>query len=63
MEHLTAVGSSVTAHDLYICMSEAVAEAERCNASPKVIRDMEEALAKIPRVDWAEHDRGGIVAW
>lgn len=63
MEHLTAGGSSVTAHDLYICMSEAVAEAERCNASPKVIRDMEEALAKIPRVDWAEHDRGGIVAW
>lgn len=63
MEHLTAGGSCVTAHDLYLCMTEVIAEAENCNASETVLRNLEEAIARIPRMDWAEHDVGGIVSW
>jgi hypothetical protein len=63
MEHLTAGGCAVSAHDLYLAMTECVAEAQNCDASESVIRNMEESIAKILRVDWSEHDVGGIVAW
>ena len=53
----------MTAHDLYLCMTEVIAEAENCNASETVLRNLEEAIARIPRMDWAEHDVGGIVSW
>lgn len=63
MEHLTAGGSAVTAHDLYLCMTEVIAEAENCNATQTVLQNLQEALAKVPRADWTEHDVGGVVSW
>lgn len=63
MERLTVGGQGVSAHDLYLCMTEALAEAENSNASNSVIRDLEEKLAKILKADWTEHDVGGVVAW
>ncbi len=63
MERLTAGGAVVSAHDLYLCMTEVISEAESCNASESVIRSLEEALAKVLKADWAEHDVGGIVSW
>ena len=63
MERLTVGGSVVTAHDLYLCLTEAVAEAIRSDAPKTVINDMEENLAKVLKADWSEHDVGGIVAW
>lgn len=63
MEHLTAGGNAVTAHDLYLCMTEVIAEAENCNATQTVLQNLQEALAKVPRADWTEHDVGGVVSW
>ena len=53
----------ITAHDLYIGMTEVLSEAERCDASRKVITKLEESLAKIVRTDFSEDDVSGTVAW
>ncbi len=63
MERLTVGGAPVTAHDVYLCMGEALADAMNSRASAWVVRNMEESIAKVPRLDWTEHDVGGVVAW
>jgi len=44
-------------------MTEVIAEAENCNATQTVLQNLQEALAKVPRADWTEHDVGGVVSW
>ena len=56
-------GGSLTAHDVYLCLHEALAEAERCNASQQMISQISEAIARVLHADWHEHDVGGTVAW
>lgn len=63
MERLTCGDRSVTAHDLYLCLYESVAEARRSGASSLTVRNLEEAIPKALKADWAEHDVGGLVAW
>ncbi len=66
MEHLMAglkPGEPISAHDLYLCMTEVLAEAENCDASTSVMRNLEECIAKVPKADWSEHDVGGVVSW
>lgn len=53
----------ITAHDLYLGMTEVLSEAERCDASQKVMTKLEESLAKIVRTDFSEDDVSGTVAW
>ena len=53
----------ITAHDLYLAMTEVLSEAERCDASQKVMTKLEESLAKITRTDFSEDDISGTVAW
>ncbi len=53
----------ISAHDLYLAMTEVLSEAERCDASQKVVTKLEEALAKIVRTDFSEDDVSGTVAW
>lgn len=53
----------ITAHDLYLGMTEVLSEAERCDASQKVVTKLEESLAKIVRTDFSEDDVSGTVAW
>jgi len=53
----------ITAHDLYLGMTEVLSEAERCDASQKVMTKLEEALAKIVRTDFSEDDVSGTVVW
>ena len=53
----------ITAHDLYLGMTEILSEAERCDASQKVMTKLEESLARIIRTDFSEDDVSGTVAW
>ena len=53
----------ISAHDLYLGMTEVLSEAERCDASQKVMTKLEESLAKIVRTDFSEDDVSGTVAW
>ncbi len=63
VERLRTIGGYLTAHDLYLAMTEIVAEAMRCDAKETVITNLNESVAKILKADWGEHDVGGIVAW
>ena len=64
MERLTAGGYAVNAHDLYLCLTEAIAEAVACKASETVIVDLEDKIMRVLKIkDWSEHDVGGVVAW
>lgn len=63
VERLTAATSCITAHDIYISMTEAIAEAIRAKASSKTVMDLEEKITKILYADWSEHDVTGLVAW
>lgn len=56
-------GAYLSAHDVYLSMTEVVAEAIRLGASDETITRMEEAVAKVLHADWAEHDIGGTVPW
>lgn len=58
-----AVNGAVSAHDVYIAMSEIVGEAQIAGASGKTINFLTEAVAKVLNADWSEHDVGGVVAW
>lgn len=53
----------ISAHDLYLGMTEVLSEAERCDASQKVMTKLEESLAKIVRTDFSEDDISGTVSW
>ena len=54
----------ISAHDLYIAMSECIAEAERSNAKATVVNKIEESLMKIVQIrDFSEFDVGGLVSW
>lgn len=56
-------GAPMSAHDVYLSMTEAIAEAIRLGASEQTITRLEEAVAKTLHADWTEHDVGGVVAW
>ncbi len=63
IEHIAMGEMYITAHDLYLGMTEVLSEAERCDASQKVMTKLEESLAKIVRTDFSEDDVSGTVAW
>lgn len=63
VERIAAGELFITAHDLYLAMSEVLAEAERCDASQSVVNNLEEALMKITRTDFSKDDISGMVAW
>ena len=64
VERLTSGGDpTITAHDLYLAMTEIVAEAMRCDANDRTISNLSEAVNKVLKADWLEHDVGGMVAW
>ncbi len=44
-------------------MTEIVAEAMRCDANDRTISNLNEAVSKVLKADWLEHDVGGTVAW
>lgn len=57
-------GESCTAHDIYLAMSECLAEADYQNAGKSITEKLEESVASIAKiVDWTEFDVGGTVAW
>lgn len=62
-ERMTQNGRYVSAHDIYLCMTEAVAEAKQLGASWTQILNLQESIAKITNADWPSHDVGGTVAW
>ena len=63
VERFTQGGRMISAHDIYLCMTEALAEAKRCGMGWFQLNNMQEQIAKIPKADWAAHDVGGTVAW
>lgn len=62
-ERFTSGGRVISAHDIYLCMNEAVVEAKRLGAGCLQIVNLQEAVAKIINADWPAHDVGGTVAW
>lgn len=57
-------GCSLTAHDIYLAMTNIVSEAIESGASNFVVSTMDETLAKIANIrDWKNYDVGGTVAW
>lgn len=63
VERIAAGELFITAHDLYLAMSEVLAEAERCDASQSVVTNLEESLMKIIHTDFSKDDISGTVAW
>ena len=65
IETLAQSGRPVTAHDLYVCLaSEVINAAYYLNSSTQTINNLEEAIAKVLKIErWEEHDVGGLVAW
>lgn len=63
VERIAAGELFITAHDLYLAMSEVLAEAERCDASQSVVSNLEESLMKITRTDFSKDDVSGTVSW
>lgn len=63
VERLAVGRNTITAHDLYLAMTEVLAEADRCDASETTKLNLDEALARFLKADWSEHDVGGTVAW
>lgn len=56
--------SYISAHDVYLAMSECIAEAERSNAKATVVNKIEESLMKIVQIrDFSEFDVGGLISW
>lgn len=53
----------VSANDIYLSMVQMLDYAVQLNASSTTMTLLEEAIAKIVRIDWDEHDVGGTVAW
>ena len=54
----------ISAHDVYLALSECIAEAERSNAKASVVNKIEESLMKIVQIrDFSEFDVGGLVSW
>ena len=47
MERLTAGGYAVNAHDLYLCLTEAIAEAVACNAKEQTRREIEDIINEL----------------
>ena len=63
VERIAAGELFISAHDLYIAMSEVLAEAERQDASEGVMTNLEEALMKIVHADFTRDDVSGVVSW
>lgn len=64
VENYTGAGEySISAHDLFLCMSQVVAAARQADASAGTIDLLEDAVAKIVHCDWQAHDVGGVVSW
>ena len=64
VENYTGAGEySISAHDLFLCMSQVVSAARQADASAGTIDLLEDAVAKIVHCDWQAHDVGGVVSW
>ena len=63
IEQLTCDGSYISAHDLYLCMTDIIVEAQNKDVSQARLIELEEAISSIPKLNFAEHDVGGVVAW
>lgn len=53
----------VSAHDVYLCLVDAVAEAESAGADMRTVANLEEIIAKMVNADWESFDVGGVVTW
>lgn len=64
VERIAMGENYISAHDLYLAMYEALAEAERSEASRLTLGQIEESLMKIARItDFSEYDVSGVVSW
>ena len=54
---------SLSAHDVYLCLCEALGNAKRNGATQNTLIDLEEKIAKAAFCDWKDHDVSGTVAW
>lgn len=63
IENLMFGEDFLSAHDVYLAMTNVVVEAKRCNANQRVVDNLSESVAKILKADWSEHDVGGTVSW
>lgn len=64
VERIAAGEPYISAHDMYLALYEAVAEAESSEASSTVIGQIEESLMRIAKItDFSEYDVAGTVAW
>ena len=58
------LSNSLTAHDVYLAMTAAVAEAESKDAGRQVVLGLDEAVSRIAQIqDWKDYDVGGTVTW
>lgn len=66
-ERLSVGLEYITAHDVYLCLTMALAAAQEANARAKVISDMEESLMRMLKSDYeknfTKNDVSGLVAW
>lgn len=58
-----AAEAPVTAHDLYLAMTECISEAVRSGASQKTIMTVEESVCRMLNMDLSDYDKGGVVTW
>ena len=53
----------VSAHDVYLAISEAVGKARFGKAGMTIVLSMEDTVARMLRADWSEFDLGGVATW
>ena len=63
IEDFQAAGMHITAHDIYLSLSNAIGDARYVGVTAKVIETLEENVARILKAKWEDHDVGGVVAW
>lgn len=63
VERFTVSCPIMSAHDIYLSMTECLSAARAAGASHFAMTAMEEALNRILTLDWAEFDVSGVVAW
>ena len=53
----------VSAHDIYLAISESVGKARFGKAGMTLVLSMEDAVARMLKADWSEFDLGGVATW
>ena len=64
VESFTSGGiDPISAHEIYLAISQAVGKARFGKAGTSLVLQMEDSVARILRADWSEHDVGGTATW